>query len=91
MRLVDYSYFLVRVRCETCRRSRQSKLARPAAKHGCEITLGELLERISRDCPWRKDGAFTNSGCGIYCADIPPKVPPNLPPGMVRLRIEKAS
>lgn len=87
MRLVDYPYVLVRFRCDLCKRSGQSKLARLAAKHGCEITLDQLVERISRDCPWRRDGAFNKSGCGIFCSDLPPKVPPNLPPGMVRLRV----
>ncbi len=86
MRLVDYPFVMVRMCCNTCKRSGQSKLARLAAKYGCEITLDELLERISRDCPWRKDGAFQKSGCGIYCRDLPPRVPPDLPPGMVKLR-----
>jgi hypothetical protein len=83
---MDYPFVMVRMRCNTCKRSGQSKLARLAAKYGCEITLDELLERISRDCPWRKGGAFEKSGGGIYCGDLPPRVPPDLPPGMVKLR-----
>lgn len=87
MKLVDYPFVMLRLRCNTCHRSGQSKLARLAAKYGCEITLEELVERISRDCPWRKDGAFHKSGCGIFCCDLPPRVPPDLPPGMVKLRV----
>jgi hypothetical protein len=86
LRLVDYPFVMVRFRCNVCKRSGQSKLARLSAKYGCELTLDELVERITRDCPWRKDGAFNRSGCGIYCPDIPPKIPPDLPRGMVRLR-----
>lgn len=86
MRLVDYPFVMVRIRCDTCKRSGQSKLARLSAKYGCEITLDELLERISRDCPWRKDGAFQKSGCGIYCPDLPPRLPPDLPAGLLKLR-----
>jgi hypothetical protein len=32
MRLVDYPYVLVRIRCDTCKRSGRSKLARSADK-----------------------------------------------------------
>jgi hypothetical protein len=85
MRLVDYPYVLVRMRCDLCKRSGQSKLARLAAKYGCEMELDTLLERISRDCPWRNDGAFDRSGCRIFLPDLPPRVPPDHPPGMVKL------
>jgi hypothetical protein len=89
VRLADYPYVLVRFRCDLCKRSGQSRLARLADKFGCESTLDSVLERMTRDCPWRKDGAFSNSGCGIYCFDLPPKVPPDLPPGMLKLRVAK--
>jgi hypothetical protein len=76
MRLVDYPYVLVRIRCDTCKRSGQSKLARLADKFGCMATLDAVLERMSRDCPWREE---SRGSCGIYLPDIPPKVPPDLP------------
>ena len=89
MRLVDYPFVLVRFRCNVCKRAGQSRLARLAHKYGCEATLDEVVERMTRDCPWRKDGAFDKSGCGIYCPDLPPRLPPNLPPGLLRLRVIK--
>jgi hypothetical protein len=87
LRLVDYPFVIVRFRCNLCHRSGQSRLARLADKHGCMITLEALCNRITRDCPWRKDGAAERTGCGIYMPDLPQKVPPDLPPGMVKLRI----
>lgn len=87
MRLVDYPFVMVRFRCDTCKRSGQSKLARLAAKYGCETTLDALCERMTRDCPWRKDHAAEIKGCGIYMPDLPPKIPPDLPPGLAKLKI----
>ena len=84
MRLVDYPYVLVRFRCDLCKRSGQSRLARLSEKYGCMTTLDALAERISRDCPWRKDDAAIK-GCGIYLPDLPPKVPPDLPTARPRL------
>jgi hypothetical protein len=89
MRLVDYPFVVVRFRCDLCKRSGQSKLARLSEKYGCLATLDALVERISRDCPWRKDGASGGKGCGIYMPDLPPRVPPDVPPGMARLRVVK--
>ena len=87
MRLVDYPFIIVRFRCDLCRRSGQSKLARLAEKYGSLTSLEALCERMTRDCPWRKDGAAGNKGCGVYMPDLPAQVPPDLPPGMVRLRV----
>ncbi|MCF8475755.1 MAG: hypothetical protein K9G60_01900 [Pseudolabrys sp.] len=86
MRLVDYPFVMVRFRCDLCKRSGQSRLARLADKHGCMTTLDALVDRVTRDCPWRKDGASELKECGIYLPDLPAKVPPDLPPGMVKLR-----
>jgi hypothetical protein len=87
MRLVDYPYIVVRFRCDLCKRTGQSKLARLAAKYGCETTLDAMAERMTRDCPWRSDKALVVKGCGIYLPDLPPKRPPDLPPGMLKLRV----
>jgi hypothetical protein len=88
MRLVDYPFIVVRFRCDLCHRSGQSKLARLSEKYGCMTTLDALCERLTRDCPWRKDrGKVELKGCGIYMPDLPPKVPPNLPPGLALLRV----
>ena len=90
MRLVDYPFIVVRFRCDICHRSGQSRLARLADKHGCLTTMDQLCDRITRDCPWRKDRAAVVAGCGIYLPDLRRlPVPPDLPPGMVPLRIVK--
>lgn len=89
MRLVDYPFVLVRFRCDLCKRSGQSRLARLADKYGCMTTLDDLVERMTRDCPWRSDKALETRGCGIFLPDLPPKTPPNLPPAMVRPRVVK--
>ena len=86
MRLSDYPFVVVRFRCNLCHRSGQSRLARLADKYGCETTLDQLAERMTRDCPWRSDKALDRKGCGIFMPDLPPTMPPDLPPGMVRLR-----
>lgn len=86
MRLVDYPFVVVRFRCDLCKRSGRSKLARLAEKYGRMTTVDALAERISRDGPWRKDGTADRKGCGIYMPDLPPKIPPDMPPGMVKLR-----
>jgi hypothetical protein len=90
MRLVDYPFVLVRFRCDICQRSGQSKLARLADKYGCMTTLDELAERITRDCPWRRDTGSQMTGCGIYVPDIPAKLPPHLPPGLTKLRLVRS-
>lgn len=92
MRLVDYPYVMVRFRCDLCKRSGQSKLARLADKYGCETTLDALVERMTRDCPWRSDKSFERTGCSIYLPDIiPPNLPPDLPPAVAKLKIVKGS
>lgn len=82
MRLVEYPYVLVRFRCDVCRRSGQSRLARLAHKYGCEMDLEELALRMTRDCPWRDDRRST---CGIYMPDMPPRMPPDKPSNPWRL------
>jgi hypothetical protein len=85
VRLVDYPFVLVRFRCDLCKRSGQSRLARLADKYGCMTSLDDLVERITRDCPWRRDGAADLKGCGVYLPDLPPQAPPDLPPRPLRL------
>jgi hypothetical protein len=85
MRLGDYPFVLVRFRCDLCKRSGQSRLARLADKYGCMTTLDELVERMTRDCPWRSDKAFEVNGCGVYLPDLPPRVPPDLPPRPLKM------
>ena len=53
LRLVDFQYVLVRLRCDVCKRAGAYRLARLAAKFGSENLLDDLLVRLSADCPWR--------------------------------------
>ena len=76
---MDYPFVMVRFRYDLCQRSGQSRLARLADKYGCMTTLDDLVERMTRDCPWRSDKAVEVKGCGIYLPDLPPRVPPDLP------------
>jgi hypothetical protein len=90
MRLVNYPFVLVRFRCEICSRAGASRLARLAQKFGAEATLDQVLERMTRDCPWRKPGACGDNGCGIFLPDLPPKRPPDIPPPMRRPRLVRS-
>ena len=54
-KLADFPFILVGLRCDTCKRAGAYKLARLATKFGSEITLDDLLVRLSADCPWRDE------------------------------------
>lgn len=75
-RLVDFPYVLVRLRCETCRRSGAYRLARVAVKYGAEITLDDLLIRLSSDCPWRNE---PRGSCGHALPICRRARPPDMP------------
>ena len=84
-RLSEFLFVLVRVGCNLCHRHGEYRLARLAAKYGPEITLGELLDRIALDCPWRRHPKQRPAGkydahCGAYFPDLdrPPR-PPDVP------------
>lgn len=49
-RLVAFPY-LVRLRCELCRRAGSYRLARLAVKYGSEILLDDLVVQLSSDFP----------------------------------------
>ena len=85
-RLLDYPFVLVRFACVLCSRRGQARLARLAERHGAEITLEELLDRVAWTCPYprprpgqklRKYQPF----CGIMLPDLqgPGRPPPDLP------------
>jgi hypothetical protein len=73
-RLVDYPWVLIRLRCEVCKRAGSYRLARLAVKYGAEILLGDLLMRLSSDCPWRDEPRGT---CGVRFSDLPPRRSPD--------------
>jgi hypothetical protein len=87
VRLVDYPYVLVRLRCDICKRAGGYRLARLAVKFGADIDIDELVVRISADCPYR-DARRRKDNCGAYLCDLkgPPR-PPDLPPAMIKLRV----
>ena len=81
-RLVDFPFVLVRLRCDTCKRSGAYRLARLAAKFGSEVSLDDLLIRLSADCPWRDE---PRGSCGARFSDLPPRRPPDLPERRMRV------
>jgi hypothetical protein len=48
--LALYPYVVVRIGCGLCQRKGRYRLARLAAKYGAEISLDELLLRLTADC-----------------------------------------
>jgi hypothetical protein len=91
--LALYPFVVVRIACRVCSRGGSYRLARLAAKFGSEISLGDLTERFSYDCPWRAEARSKRgtSSCGVYWPDLEMPRPPDLPPGLVKLRLIKSS
>lgn len=89
-KLSRYPFVLVRLRCNVCDRRGQYRLARLAQAFGAEIALDEMVNRLSRDCPWRLDPRRRGGGCGAFLPDlVPPRRPPDLPAEMRPLRVVK--
>jgi hypothetical protein len=94
-RLSKFPWVIVRVGCNLCSRHGEYRLARLAAKLGSEITLGEVLDHIARDCPWRRhpkqrSAGKYDPGCGASFLDLHrPTRPPDLPPSKRKLVLVK--
>jgi len=92
-RLSEYPYVVVRIACHFCERRGSYRLARLAGRHGSEISLGELLERLAGTCPWRSGPGERRPGkydpkCAPYYPDLINRPgPPDLPPAMTALRV----
>jgi hypothetical protein len=85
-RLSEFPFVLVRVGCNLYHRHGEYRLARLAAKYGPDVTLGELLDQIAYDCPWRRHPKQRPAGkydanCGAYFPDLdrPPRSPDTPP------------
>jgi hypothetical protein len=74
--LFTYPYVIVRLRCDRCQRRGGYRLTRLVLKFGPNITMDELLMRLTADCPWWEDRGRGALG------------PPDLPPA-VRMRVIK--
>lgn len=90
--LSSYPFVVVRLGCSQCKRSGAYRLARLAAKYGAEIPLDELLDRLARDCPWRREQGERQPGkydvkCRARFIDLDQPRPPNLPPGLTGLTV----
>ena len=69
--LADFPYVLVRIGCLQCPRQGRYRLARLAERYGAAITLLELLERLSENCPIRAThGAPGIARCGALFPDL---------------------
>ena len=78
--LADFPYVLVRVGCSQCPRQGRYRLARLAEKYGAAITLLDLLERLSENCPIRAThGAPGIARCGALFPDLSGGGPTNEP------------
>ena len=95
-RLSAYPWVVVRLSCRLCRRNGSYRLARLAAAHSAEITLDDLLARLTADCALRPDPADRlrkprklEAVCGAYFVDLdnPSPPPPDLSPAMGALRV----
>ena len=92
-RLVEYPWVVVRLGCRFCERHGSYRLARLAAKYGAEIDLDTLLDKLARDCPWRRDPGERHPAkyepkCGACFLDLDGAPPPSdIPPSAMGLRI----
>ena len=79
----------MRVACRRCPRRGAYRLARLAAEYGPDISLPELLARLSADCSWRDGKRYKGEyvTCGACLPDLDRRTPPDLPPGLLRLRV----
>jgi hypothetical protein len=88
--LLTYPYVLVRLRCDLCNRRGAYRLVRLALKFGPDITLDDLLRRLTADCAGRERNKRWDEGCRAYYPDLEPPVrPPDLAPKTATLRIVK--
>jgi hypothetical protein len=80
--LAFYPFVVAGSRARVCSRRGSYRLARHAAKFGPEISLRDLTDRFSYDCPWR---ARSGPSAASQAAASGPR-PPDLPPELVKLR-----
>jgi len=90
-RLWEYPFVVVRIACRVCNRQGRYRLARLAHRFGCDITLDQLVDELSRDCPLRdpkvRRKATIGEGCGAHLPDLGGTLPPDLPPSPGRVRV----
>jgi hypothetical protein len=85
-KLVGYPFVVVRVGCDLCTRKGAYRLARLAAKFGPEISLPELLARLTFDCAFRHPRHPGQGQCRARFIDLdPPMRPPDNPAVGLRL------
>ena len=72
--LARYPYPTVRVACRYCERRGRYRLDHLIAVHGRELTLEEMLTRLSADCTRASDRTSRPGGCrGPYLPDLEKK------------------
>ena len=86
--LGDYPFVTVRIACHDCDRLGCYRLTGLVARHGCNITLFELLERLVTDC-WRWHYRPGDPGwpCGATFIDKPFEEERPGPPSPPKLRV----
>lgn len=84
--LVKFPYVVVRISCEHCTRRGAYRLARLAAKYGAEVSLQELLVRLTADCEYQRARHPIQAGCKARFSDLePPMRPPDMPGRVLRV------
>lgn len=85
-RLSAYPFVIVRIACGACNRSGAYRLARLAAKYGPEISLDDLLARLTADCGFRESKHPVAGVCRARFVDLdPPTRPPDAPGRRLRV------
>lgn len=80
VQLVRYPFVVVRIGCDLCKRTGAYRLARLAEKFGAQISLDELLPRLTSDCPAHDHRHPYHGRCRARLIDLdPPMPPPDLP------------
>lgn len=85
--LVYFPYILVRIGCARCTRTGAFRLARLAEKFGANISLDNLIAKLTWDCAFRNARHPIMGHCEARYLDLgpPPRPPPDLPPKPLRV------
>lgn len=84
--LAGYPFVVVRITCDACVRRGAYRLARLAAKYGADISLPELLKRLTADCRLQNPRHPYQGRCRARFSDLePPRRPPDNPDWALRV------
>jgi hypothetical protein len=70
MRLADYPYVMVRIRCDGCQREGRYRPAKLAAKYGADFQVPDLIGKVASECPAWKLKHSLYERCKAYFPDL---------------------